>query len=305
MPECVDLFCGSGGTSCGFRMAGFTPICGVDLDESALTTYATNFPDAECIQGDIRSTRVKRALIDNYKGVDCVIMCPPCQAFSKRNLTTKDKENDPKNDLPMVTARLVTQMGPKAVFMEEVAQCVRLAPRLASLFEKAGYDVRYTVLMASDYQVPQTRKRFILVATRADARFVPPEPKAMITAGEALRQKPVPRRGVEVSDKTRDKIVQLQRTGHRLIGGNYSVMDLSKPAPTIHTQTLSATGPYTIQRRTQYYSLSTQEAARLQSYPPSFKFVGTETSIRRQIGNSVPPMLAKNIARGIKFGASA
>lgn len=302
MPTVVDLFCGSGGTSCGFRSAGFTPVCAVDMDADALETYAANFPNAECIEGDIKSAKVKRQLLDNYSGVDCVIMCPPCQAFSKRNLT-EDKEFDAKNELPFIAARLVRQMKPKAVFMEEVAQCEKIAPKIAKIFEAAGYEVQYTVLYASDFQVPQHRKRFILVATSDGVKFTPPNPKPSISVKEALQKSPMPQKGPQVSDQTKEKILRLQKQGTRLIGGNYSLMDTSKPAPTIHTQSLSATGPYTIKRGNKYHSLSTEEAARLQSYPSSFKFRGTETSIRRQIGNSVPPMLAKNIARGLKFSS--
>ena len=83
--------------------------------------------------------------------------------------------------------------------------------------------------------------------------------------------------------------------------GNYAVMNLDRPSPTIHTQTGSATGPFTIKRGAQYYTMSEEEAARLQSFPASFRFEGSSTSVRRQIGNAVPPMLANAIAKGIRL----
>lgn len=301
MKSVVDLFCGSGGTSCGFRAAGFTPVCAVDMDEAALETYKTNFPKTDCIRGDIKSTYIKNHLIENYSRVDCVIMCPPCQAFSKRNLT-EDKEFDAKNELPFIAARLVAKMKPKSIFMEEVAQCETIAPKISKIFEKAGYEVQYTILYASDYEVPQRRKRFILIATSDEVEFTPPTPKPEISVKKALKIRPYPKYGPEVSEKVLRKILYLQKHGIRLIGGNCAVMDVSKPAPTIHTQSLSSSGPYTIKRGDKYYSLSTEEVARLQSYPSSFKFVGTDTAIRRQLGNSVPPMLAKHIAKGLRFG---
>ena len=297
----VDLFCGSGGASCGFRSAGFEPVCAVDLDKKALETYKKNFPKAEIIQGDIQSSAVNQYLIEKYHSVDCVIMCPPCQSYSKRNLTTQNKETDHRHVLPFISARIVAKMRPKSIFMEEVSQCYKIAPKIKKIFEKAGYHVKYDVLYASDYGVAQKRKRFILVATMGKVEFAFPDKKPIISAGESLNSRPIPEYGDEVSQKTKKKIIALQKEGKRLIGGNYAVMDLSKPSPTIHTQSLSATGPYTIQRGNKYYSLSVAEAARLQSYPSSFKFVGTDTAIRKQIGNSVPPLLAKNIAKCIKF----
>ena len=182
-----------------------------------------------------------------------------------------------------------------------MAQCAKLAPTLVDIFEEAGYHVFHTVLYASDYGVPQKRKRFILVATCDDATFSPPSKTPVVSAKEALNASPRPPRGPKVSDRTRERILQLRRDGVRLIGGNYAVMDISKPAPTIHTQSYSATGPYTIERRGTFYSLSAEEAARLQSYPSTFEFLGSNTAIRRQIGNSVPPLLAATIAKGFQL----
>lgn len=298
----VDLFAGCGGTSCGFAAAGFKPVCAVDWEPKALKTYAANFPSAEVIAGDVTDENLQNRLVEKYSGVDCVIMCPPCQAFSKRNLTTPDKENDAKNQLPFISANLVVRMKPKAVFMEEVSQCVKIAPKLVEIFESAGYSVQYKVLYASDYSVPQRRKRFILVATQPEVSFTFPAPTPVaVTAGEALNRAPIPAQGSEVSKRTRDRIVQLKAQRRRLIGGNYGLMDLSKPSPTIHTQSLSATGPYTIERDGSYYSMSTQEVARLQSFPSTYLFEGTDTAIRKQIGNSVPPLLAQTIANNLAY----
>jgi len=304
----VDLFCGSGGASCGFKKAKFTPICGVDLDKDALKSYSQNFPSAECIHGDIRSKELQHKLIKNYSHVSCIIMCPPCQSFSNRNLTTPNKEHDIKNELPLISAELVSKMQPRAIFMEEVAQCKHIAPQIKEILNRAGYKVQYSVVTASNYQVPQKRKRFILIATLPGTEFVTPLYKRPVSVSEALAKHPIPLHGPEVSIPTRNKIIELQKEKRRLIGGNYALIDMSKPAPTIHTQSLSSTGPYTIKRpdkenkdEYQYYSLSISEVARLQSYPSTFKFIGNDTSVRRQLGNSVPPMLAKNMAINIKY----
>lgn len=78
-------------------------------------------------------------------------------------------------------------------------------------------------------------------------------------------------------------------------------MDLSKPAKTLTTQITDGTGEYTYKENGRYWVLSKEEAARLQSFPPTYKFVGSETSIRKQIGNSVAPLLAQAVAARIRF----
>ena len=92
----VDLFAGCGGTSCGFRAAGFEPVCAVDFEPNAMVTYKANFPSAKVITGDIATQGVQDLLVEKYTGVDCVIMCPPCQGLSNQN-QDKNKRNDPRN----------------------------------------------------------------------------------------------------------------------------------------------------------------------------------------------------------------
>ena len=298
MKTLVDLFSGCGGTSCGFHMAGWTPVCAVDMDENAIHTYAMNFKNAETICGDIRSAEVKKRLL-KYRGVDAVIGGPPCQGFSKRNMITNSRY-DRMNQLPFHFARIAVSLKPRVICMEEVAAATPIIEQVRRILETAGYDVQYRIILASDYQVPQNRKRLILVATY-NATFSLPQTMRPISAGEALRKRPIPKRGEVVTDNAHKRIIQLLETGQRMIGGNYGVMDLNKPAPTIHTQTCSATGPFTIQRGNTFYGMSTEEAARLQSFPHSFKFYGTTTSIRRQIGNAVPPKLAQHLALGVSL----
>ena len=300
MPKVVDLFCGCGGASCGFKLAKITPVCGVDMDEDALLSYSKNFPNAEIICGDIRKPDIQEHLREQYLGVDVVIGGPPCQGFSKRKLTENNAHYNRMNHLPIVFAKLALSLHPRAIVMEEVTSAQQVVDDVVGVLEKNGYNVMQACLNAAEYGVPQSRKRIILVATAPGTEFIPPMPTKPVSAGSALRRAPVPPRGDTVSEYVKLRIMELQKSKTRLIGGNYDVMDLTRPAPTIHTQTLNATGPYTIRRGDTFYTMSPQEAARLQSFPPGYHFMGSSTSVRRQIGNAVPPMLAKAIARGIK-----
>ena len=298
----VDLFAGCGGTSCGFAAAGYNIVCAVDLEPAPLKTFRANFPSTEVITGDIAERGVQDQLVEKHSGVDCVIMCPPCQGLSNQN-QDKDKANDPRNQLPLVAAELVVRMAPKAVFMEEVPQCVKLVPELTKIFESGGYSVEHKVLYASDYGVPQRRKRFILIATKPGVAFEFPAPNgSKVTAGEALNQPPIPVWGNEVSETALGHI-ERRKKGEvdRLPGGGYEITDLSRPCFTITTQCRTATGAFTIERDGRYYCMSPQELARLHSYPDTFEFKGADTAIRMQIGNSVPPLLAQAIASNIKF----
>jgi DNA (cytosine-5)-methyltransferase 1 len=207
----------------------------------------------------------------------------------------------------LVAAELVVRMAPNSVFMEEVQGCVKFVPELTKIFESGGYSVKYKVLTASHYGVPQRRKRFILIATKPGVSFEFPTPnKTEVSAGEALKREPIPAWGKEVSATALAHIERRKRGEvDRFPGGGYEIMDLSKPCYTITTQCRTATMAASIERDGRYYCMSTQELARLHSYPPDFKFKhdakGCDTAIRMQIGNSVPPLLAQAIATNIKF----
>ena len=302
MPTFIDLFSGCGGTSCGFKMAGWTSMCAVDIFEDALKTYKANFPEAETICDSVESEKVQQILRERYKGVDAVIGGPPCQGFSRRNMTASDEKKSELNKLPFVYAKLAISLDPKFIMMEEVPAAMPVVEEVVSIFEQAGYKVHYAIYLASNYMVPQNRKRVLIVAYLPECGFVPPIPAAKaMSVSEAFSIHPVPEHGACVSEKALVRVRELEESGKRLIGGNYGLMNMDIPSPTILTQSRASTGPYTIRRDDTYHKLSIQEIARLQSFPHDYTFSGTVTSIRTQIGNAVPPMLAKSIALGMIF----
>lgn len=294
----LDLFCGCGGTSEGFRQAGFVPKCAVDINEDAINTYKKNFEGTEAIVGNIRNEETQNYLINKYKNIPLLIGCPPCQAFSKRNLNSK--HDDVKNELPIVFSKFALNLNPDVIFMEEVPQCQRILPDIKSILQDK-YIIKHKVIYASNHNVPQKRKRFILIAHKNHIEFQFPHDKAEISVDIALNMSPRCSIGPLVSEKTKIKIQDLELSKKRLIGGNYAIMDTSKPSPTIHTQTHSCTGPYTIKRGINYHTLSLEETARIQSFPHTFLFTGSVVSKRRQIGNAVPPKLAQDIAEQITW----
>ena len=95
----LDLFCGAGGLSLGFKMANFDIVGGIDFDQEALDTHKLNFKDGFHFCGDI-SELDDEFVLENFDGkVDIVIGGPPCQGFSVANMQQKDIECDDRNKL--------------------------------------------------------------------------------------------------------------------------------------------------------------------------------------------------------------
>lgn len=166
-PTAIDLFCGAGGLSLGLRWAGFNVVAGVELDAATCATYRANHPSTVLLTKDVRDISGKEILnATGLQSVDLLAGCPPCQGFSK--LTDKYKRHDPRNDLVLEMARLVEELQPQTVMMENVPG---LATRGASLLEtfldrlrRAGYVTNSKVLQLADFGVPQSRRRLVVLA---------------------------------------------------------------------------------------------------------------------------------------------
>lgn len=197
--------------------------------------------------------------------------------------------------------------------MEEVKTVSSLIlDKIEHRLRRAGYDqVERRVLNSKDYFVPQSRNRMFLIATRS--LLTPKAADTFITVRKALSMLPLCERGPEVTT-TSAKWIGMRETidtstGKDVLSGvkpnwypaSYGVVRLDSPAPTITTNALSAgSGRFTMQRGKRYFVMSAEEAARLQSFPSSFKFTGKPRSVYRQIGNSVPPLLAFHVGRRVK-----
>ncbi|MFF4560961.1 DNA cytosine methyltransferase [Streptomyces sp. NPDC001435] len=176
----IDLFSGAGGFSAGFRAyepAGpgsspFTSVAAVEFDEAAAATYAANFGSAHVANVDITDWDPKP-----YSGnVDVIMGGPPCQGFSAlhRNNPDKPKVDDPRNRLWVEYVRVVKAIQPKIFVLENVDRFLA-SQEFESLREAtamggglANYTLRWKVLNAADYGVPQARRRAIVIATRND-----------------------------------------------------------------------------------------------------------------------------------------
>ena len=173
----IDLFCGAGGLSEGFRQAGFTVVAGSDNDPDAMATFAANFPEAKAITGDIRASRVKEQILAVAKHANVLIGGPPCQAFSQvRNHSRMI--DDPRNSLYREFVDVLRQTAPLAFVMENVTGLDQMGVRnqiATDLSLDGEYIVLPQVADAADFGVPQTRKRLLFIGVRAGSGLMPPE----------------------------------------------------------------------------------------------------------------------------------
>lgn len=167
----LDLFCGCGGISKGFELADYKIIGGIDFNEDATKTFQHNFKEAKVLCTDI-STVNNADIVKLYPKVDVIVGGPPCQGFSSANRWQKEID-DPRNKLFFEYLRFVSVLSPKVVLIENVRGLLTrdngyAKERIETLLSEMGYRVNMRILCASDYGVPQDRRRAIIVAIRND-----------------------------------------------------------------------------------------------------------------------------------------
>lgn len=174
-PFAVDLFAGSGGLSLGFEEAGFDVAASVEFDPVHAAVHSYNFPQSKMFCRDIRTLTGNEIRENSRIGNSEVLVVfggPPCQGIS---LMGKRNVEDPRNELLAEFARIVTELRPCYCVMENVAGLVvgkhkALLDDVVARLEKSGYNVLPPrVLQASEYGVPQSRRRLFLIGMRRDA----------------------------------------------------------------------------------------------------------------------------------------
>ena len=189
----LDLFCGCGGLSQGFYQAGYEIYAGIDSDKDSLETFLYNFPKAKTFLGDIREFD-DQFILSNFKDVDVLIGGPPCQGFSTANMWEKNKKFDYRNYLFKDFMNFVKLINPKIALIENVSRIrtiengsIKIA--IEKDFESMDYLVDSRILLASDYGVPQKRKRNFFIAIRDTENhfdFEKLEKVDKVTVGDAI-----------------------------------------------------------------------------------------------------------------------
>lgn len=344
-PTVIDLFAGVGGLSLGFEMEGFDILLANEFDQSIATAYKENHKSTNVVVGDITSLDLSKVFGEYVNKIDVVIGGPPCQGFSQKG--KRKTINDERNFLFKHYVEVVKFVKPKYFVMENVPNLLTAEKgfflnEIKGLFKGYGYSIRYGVLNAADYGVPQNRRRAIIIGKYlATPPELPLPCKQKVTIWDAIsdlaylesgegefeqeyRNSPKSdyekemRKGSKILYNhmaTKHSALALERlslippnAGKEILpkehitksvySGTWSRMKQNDVAVTITTRfDTPSSGKFTHPFLNR--AITVREAARLQSFPDTFKFIGSKMSQMKQVGNAVPPLLARKIARVI------
>lgn len=334
--KCVDLFCGAGGLTHGFQLEGIDVVAGIDLDPACRYPYEAN-NNALFIQKDVAEIGQKElnALFGDGK-ITVLAGCAPCQPFSTYAQRYATNEKDGKWGLLYEFARLAKKTKPDFVTMENVPTVVKhsVFNDFVKTLEHLGYFVWSDVVDSSNYGVPQSRRRMVLLASKhAPIQMVShtcTKPKTVKDAIGNLRPlmagESAPRDKLHTSASLspinferilnsvpggtwRDWPERLINKCHKAESGKtfpgvYGRMEWNKPAPTMTTQCFGF-GNGRFGHPEQHRAITLREAAILQSFPRTYKFIEKDSEVNfkvlgRLIGNAVPVDLGRAIAQSLK-----
>lgn len=168
----IDLFCGAGGLSIGLQKAGFSILAANDIDPPATRTYRAAHPETEFLHDTVEAIQGRKLLrsLSLKKGeLDLLAGGPPCQGFSVYN--HKRGYHDPRSQLFLVYLRLIAEILPKVVIIENVTglssvENGRIIQDVHDALSSIGYYVEHRVLRAEEFGIPQERRRLFFIGTK-------------------------------------------------------------------------------------------------------------------------------------------
>ncbi|MBP0018734.1 MAG: DNA cytosine methyltransferase [Cyanobacteria bacterium SBLK] len=316
----VSLFSGGGGLDLGLSLAGFDFRYANDRVKYYCDTISYNFKNCITEIKDVQNVKGQeiKQLIDT-ESISLIAGGPPCQAFSI--LGKRESFADLRGQLVFEYIRLINELEPEVFIFENVPGLLTLNggkdwENLYNHFQvETGYNLYTSMLNAADYGIPQIRKRVFVVGFYKPTEFSFPNPKycnpSNLNISDRSRLNWIPAK-LALEDINHLHNHDLRKHGERVRcryekvpqGGRDRVdhtdrIDPEKPARTVLVGSKAGGGrphihPYFPRH------ITVREAARLQSFPDWYKFLGTSTAQYRQVGNAVPPLLAFAIGKSIK-----
>lgn len=292
----VDLFCGCGGLSRGFELAGFDIVAAFDGWPAAVACYNANFQH-DAYELDLSDVDNAVNEIRQYAPT-VIIGGPPCQEFSNAGC----RKEGAKADLTYKYAQIVTRILPDYFVMENVprAKDSKAYAKARALYLEHGYSLTEIVLDACRCGVPQKRKRFFCIgAQHAEPDFL----QERLCYGYGDEE-------TVIRDYFEAQGIQLDINNYYRHPTTYTrraIFPVSKPSPTIRG--VNRPKPETYRRHEKdsvgedelenVRSLSLRERATIQTFPEDFRFEGLNLSngdLEQMVGNAVPVLLAQFVA---------
>lgn len=310
----VSLFAGCGGADLGmlgdfefnnqfYDKLPYELVYALDINEKALNTHKLNFSASQVVCGDI--CEISSESIPEH---DILVGGFPCQSFSTVN-PTKDPFDERAN-LYKQMVRIAKDKQPKIIIAENVKGFRTLHKgaifqKVLSAFEEVGYKMYSALLNAADFGVPQKRERIILVGIRNDLDIDFVHPKETHKDNWIPLSVAVPKLAIEEEKYYfSERAVQgMKNAKNNMKRGLYQ--NLEEPCLTVTSHlakvSLNSRDPVLLvdPDKELYRRFTPREAARIQSFPESFTFAGSEADAYRQIGNAVPPVLLWHISKEI------
>jgi len=317
MNNVVSLFCGCGGADIGiiggfsynkqnYENLPFKINYAVDIDKKAIATYKENFSNCDVVCDDIKNINV-----ESIPQCDVLVGGFPCQSFSTVNPTKNPYDDRAQLYLEMV--RIAKVKNPKIIIAENVKGFKTLHKgkifnTVITAFENIGYNITTSLLNASDFGIPQKRERVFIIAIRKDIY----EKKGMFTFPDKTTENIKIPLSIAVSKLDIDEkkyyfseraVLGLKKAKNNMKRG--LAQNLDEPCLTITSHlaktSLNSRDPVLLvnSKKELYRRFTPKEAACIQSFPDSFKFIGTELDAYRQIGNAIPPVMFWHIAKSI------
>ena len=304
----ISTFSGCGGSSLGYKMAGCQVIAAVEWEDNAVAAYRANHPTTKMFHGDIAKVtgaQLMKATGLEFGELDVLDGSPPCQGFS---MAGQRALNDPRNKLFQQQLRLIDELGPKHVVIENVAGMIkgkmkRVAGEIVRELKERGYQVAAGLLEAQYFGVAQRRPRVFFVGSKTHKPILPRPTSRKIPSKIALEYTRPDEIIVPWNPSSRLMASKLRpgengshvmkRIGRKDGWFGCSMLHPDRPAPTI-TKSLPRIGSlWHWDRR----HLSVTEALVLTGFPADYVLPGSRKDRWARVGNSVAPPMTEAIAR--------
>jgi len=341
--KAIDFFCGAGGMTYGMSQSGIEVLAGIDNDPNCRETYEINNPNSKFIETDIHDlSEDELARVTGIEKDDDSLLfigCSPCQFWTKIN-TCKNKSHKSKNLLGEFQ-RFVSWFRPGYIVIENVPGLLnnkkeKVLDDFLNFLDSESYVYSHGIINANHYGVPQSRKRYLLTATRVSDNIRIPEEKydknltvrnfigvhngfdavadghkdktgfmhttALLLEKNKKRIGKTPKDGGTRLSWKDDTELQIDayRGKDNIFKDVYGRMFWDKPAPTITTRFNSLSNGR-FGHPGEPRAISLREGATLQTFPKTYLFRGSsEASLARLIGNAVPPELARRIGNSMR-----